>query len=137
MGPQFGTATRSATISATCMVVPVAIGGYSMASEGCGKAQAATGGCCDVLAATRSWGIVLAAAGGCRKTGTAAAPCGGSTVSAIQECAAAVVLLLGILLPTMVVWKPSLSSPLSPCKTNRNKRTTTWGCWPKDLRCLS
>ncbi|KAI5337678.1 hypothetical protein L3X38_016949 [Prunus dulcis] len=29
------------------------------------------------------------------------------------------------------------SASLSPCKTDRSKRTTPGGCWPKALRCLS
>ncbi|BBG99492.1 Leucine-rich repeat protein kinase family protein, partial [Prunus dulcis] len=41
--------------------------------------------------------------------------------------------------PTRIFAQDSFvfSASLSPCKTDRSKRTTLGGCWPKALRCLS
>ncbi|CAL2245957.1 unnamed protein product [Prunus armeniaca] len=48
-------------------------------------------------------------------------------------------LLEGMIFPTRIFVKDSFvfSASLSLCKTDRSKRTTPGGCWPKALRCLN
>ncbi|CAL8142609.1 unnamed protein product [Prunus armeniaca] len=50
-----------------------------------------------------------------------------------------VMVMEGMIFPTRIFVKDSFvfSASLSLCKTNRSKRTTPGGCWPKALRCLS